>query len=272
MLTIKKGDRGPNVVQLQYLLTNRGFSNIKIDGDFGPNTEAAVKNFQAKNNMPADGIVSASVMLALQGPTEATVKGIDISHYQPKINWQKVKGAGISFAYIKTTEGVTVKDTFAASHATSAKLVGIKIGYYHFASLNDTNVAADATAEAKFFDSVMKVLPIADLPPVLDIEVNKSNLSPKAVQLWISTFLDVMVQLGYPKTILYSYTPFLDQNLPLDHPFGNNPLWIAQYKNVNYPKMPHGWDKYTVWQYSSTDPVDGIGPCDNNKAPVSFIS
>lgn len=272
-MNIQKGSNGPDVVQLQYLLTNRGYSNIKVDGDFGMITETAVKDFQSKHNLSADGIVTDAVISALKGPAEATVRGVDVSHYQASPDWKKAKADGIDFAYIKATEGTTGRDAKTNLHGIGANAAGIKVGYYHFASLNDVNAAADAIAEAKFFDATLKTLPVAaNLPPVLDIETNKSNLSPQAVQLWITTFLNTMVQLGHPVTIIYSYQPFLDQYLPANHPFGNNPLWLAQYRNVEYPKMPHGWTKYTIWQYTNVGNVDGIGQCDNNKAPISFLS
>lgn len=273
-MNLKKGDRGQDVVQLQYYLNNRGYSNIKIDGDFGMITESAVRDYQSKHGIPATGIADDVTLESLKGITQhaqETVRGIDVSHYQPHADWHKIKASGVSFAYIKASEGVNGKDALSSAHANGAKSVGVKIGYYHFASLNDLHVAEDSSAEAKWFDGLLRTLPSSDLPPVLDIETNKSGLSPQAVQLWIQTFLDTMKQLGHPVVILYSYTPFLDANLPHDHPFGSNPIWIAQYRNVEYPKMPHGWNSYLIWQYTNAGEVDGIGKCDNNKAPKSFL-
>ncbi|WP_261382842.1 GH25 family lysozyme, partial [Bacillus licheniformis] len=36
------------------------------------------------------------------------IKGIDVSHWQGNINWKKVAGDGIKFAFIKATEGTTL--------------------------------------------------------------------------------------------------------------------------------------------------------------------
>lgn len=35
----------------------------------------------------------------------AAPQGIDVSSYQPSINWATVKANGVAFAYIKATEG-----------------------------------------------------------------------------------------------------------------------------------------------------------------------
>ena len=51
METIKLGSKGNAVKSLQQAL------NLTIDGDFGPKTEKAVKEFQVKNHLTADGIV-----------------------------------------------------------------------------------------------------------------------------------------------------------------------------------------------------------------------
>ncbi|TND08287.1 MAG: lysozyme precursor [Bacteroidetes bacterium] len=211
---------------------------------------------------------------ASQSP--AYCSGIDVSHHQGTIDWSKLKSADpaiglVNFVYIKATEGVGYIDPMALTYAQGAKAAGLRIGYYHFASLNDPNVSNDAAAEARYFDSQLKTLPAADLVPVLDLETNKSNLSPQLVQQWITAFLDTMNQLGYPSVMLYSYQPFLDQYLPAGHPFGKLPLWLAQYRNVPQPTLPKGWTAYTIWQYSNQGKLAGFTTnVDLNKAVASF--
>jgi GH25 family lysozyme M1 (1,4-beta-N-acetylmuramidase) len=39
----------------------------------------------------------------------AAPQGIDVSGYQPNINWASVKANGIQFVYIKATEGTGMK-------------------------------------------------------------------------------------------------------------------------------------------------------------------
>ena len=45
---LKKGSKGESVKELQRLLEKKGFDPKGIDGDFGNNTEKALKNFQTK--------------------------------------------------------------------------------------------------------------------------------------------------------------------------------------------------------------------------------
>jgi GH25 family lysozyme M1 (1,4-beta-N-acetylmuramidase) len=77
---------------------------------------------------------------------------------------------------------------------------------------------------------------------------------------------------GYSNYILYSYTSFLDANLPKYHKLGGVKLWIAAYVNKPKPMLPRGWDKYHIWQYSAKGKIKGIlGDCDLNKTLVPIF-
>ena len=66
--TLRKGDKGEAVRQLQQILVNAGYSvGAGIDGDFGVGTESAVKKFQRDNRLEADGIVGPNTWKALEG-------------------------------------------------------------------------------------------------------------------------------------------------------------------------------------------------------------
>lgn len=65
----KFGDEGPEVVAIQYLLRAEGYA-LTADGNFGPQTQSAVKNFQGTKGLAADGIVGSNTWQALvQGHT-----------------------------------------------------------------------------------------------------------------------------------------------------------------------------------------------------------
>ena len=53
---VKAGDSGPSVTGVQYLLRARGFA-VPVDGGFGPVTEGAVRDFQADQGLPVNGII-----------------------------------------------------------------------------------------------------------------------------------------------------------------------------------------------------------------------
>jgi hypothetical protein len=64
--TLKKGNTGDIVVTLQNLLVEKGYMDRDyVDGDFGPGTDAAVKQFQTDNSLTADGIVGPATWQVL---------------------------------------------------------------------------------------------------------------------------------------------------------------------------------------------------------------
>ena len=201
------------------------------------------------------------------------MKGIDVSSNNGIIDWGCVAGNPnfkVDFAVIKSCEGVGYNDPQRALNALNAKEAGIKISFYHFASLNSLDVIKDSTAEAEYFMKSMSLLPKADLPPVLDIETNKIGLTKIEVQNWINNFIKI-VQKSYPTVVLYSYGPFLNENLPDDHDLGSIPLWLAQYTNAVAPRLPNGWNMHYMWQYSCKGQVAGIkGSVDLNRMKTSL--
>ena len=60
------------------------------------------------------------------------VIGIDISHHNGTIKWNKVKEDGVKFAYIKATQGTTHINRRHKKNYDKAKNEGITAGFYHF--------------------------------------------------------------------------------------------------------------------------------------------
>jgi peptidoglycan hydrolase-like protein with peptidoglycan-binding domain len=59
---LQRGSKGPEVVDLQYLLIKRGgipAAEVTPDGEFGPRTQAAVIKFQKAKGLNPDGVVGA---------------------------------------------------------------------------------------------------------------------------------------------------------------------------------------------------------------------
>ena len=62
---LKNGSKGTNVKALQILLNGKGYNCGTADGDFGAKTLTAVKSFQSRNGLTADGIVGAQTWTKL---------------------------------------------------------------------------------------------------------------------------------------------------------------------------------------------------------------
>lgn len=61
IVVAKRGDKSPYVADLQNMLIKKGAA-IKADGDFGPATENAVRNFQSKNGLKVTGTIDTDTL------------------------------------------------------------------------------------------------------------------------------------------------------------------------------------------------------------------
>ncbi|WP_297964332.1 NlpC/P60 family protein [uncultured Anaerovibrio sp.] len=62
----RMGDQGSEVAEIQGQLASLGY-DVVADGDFGPGTVAAIKDFQSSQGLTADGLVGPSTYSALMG-------------------------------------------------------------------------------------------------------------------------------------------------------------------------------------------------------------
>lgn len=70
--TLKPGDSGSQVIQLQQALTALGYSPGKADGTYGPGTTQAVSSFQKAHGLATDGVVGPKTLAALQQAVSAS--------------------------------------------------------------------------------------------------------------------------------------------------------------------------------------------------------
>ena len=88
---VKNGATGHPVKTLQYLLRARGHS-VVVDDVFGPNTEAAVKAFQAGHGLAADGIVGPVTWAALVVQVKKGSQGDGVRGVQEEFQFRNLSG------------------------------------------------------------------------------------------------------------------------------------------------------------------------------------
>ena len=184
--------------------------------------------------------------------------GIDVSGHQASISWRAVKNAGISFGWVKATEGQTFVDASYERHRKEARRAGVPLGAYHFAR-PDTNVSnRDPVAEADSFLAVAQPHE-GDLLPVLDLET--PGLSPAQLGRWAKAWLRrVERAIGQPP-ILYTYSSFWTSSVGNAPGFERYPLWLANYGKddgeVHPVRTVGSWPSIAVHQYTSKGRIPG---------------
>lgn len=186
------------------------------------------------------------------------LEGIDVSNHQPNINWDTVQGAGISFAFIKATEGTTFVDPQFTRNRNACRERGIIRSPYHFYRHD-----FDPTLQAAHFVNTIGTAESGDLPPTVDMEqpgdgAGAITYSIAEVINRFQTFLDFVKVATRSDCIIYTYPSAWKTVTGNSTAFSaTNPLWIASYVQGN-PTLVGGWPTYTFWQYTSTGHVAGI--------------
>ncbi|MBL8575836.1 MAG: glycoside hydrolase family 25 protein [Mesorhizobium sp.] len=191
-----------------------------------------------------------------QGKTPWTyaVHGTDVSKYQTSIDWSTAKASGISFAFIKATEGADRIDDYFAEHWRMTRAAGIPRSAYHFFYF-----CRSAAEQARWFiQNVPKER--GALPPVLDMEWNDASPScklrpdPETVRKEMKIFLDIVEKHYGKKPIIYTSIDFFDDN-ELSK-FRGYPYWLRSV--AGHPTEKYGDHPFTFWQYTGTGVIPGI--------------
>lgn len=184
-------------------------------------------------------------------PEGYNVRGIDISHYQNNIKWEKLRNASLNndpvrFIIIKATEGSNLFDDDFNDNFFQAKENDFIRGAYHFFV-----PGVDAAAQANFYLHQVHLVP-GDLPPVLDIE-KTGKLTKQQLQNDVKKWLDIVEKKYGVKPILYTSYKFKKDYLN-DPVFNEYPYWIAHYY-INKLEYKGDW---VMWQHTDCGKVDGI--------------
>ncbi|RYH05608.1 MAG: hypothetical protein EON57_07475, partial [Alphaproteobacteria bacterium] len=70
--------------------------------------------------------------MAVEKAHQYPIHGIDVSKYQGDIDWDTARKGGVSFAYLKATEGGDRVDQRFAENWRAARAAGMPRGAYHF--------------------------------------------------------------------------------------------------------------------------------------------
>ncbi|RZL48695.1 MAG: glycoside hydrolase family 25 protein [Pedobacter sp.] len=184
-------------------------------------------------------------------PKKHTIHGIDVSYYQGKIDWQKVKAmkeddVKISFAFIKATEGIMNVDPYFQRNWREAPKAGLKVGAYHFFRPQRSGLW-----QAKFFLQTAS-FEKGDLPPVVDIE-SLDGVSPEKMRKELNAFIVQIEEKTKVKPIIYSGLKFYKDNLRGF--YDDYPLWVAHYYQ---PKIKLADQDWKFWQHSDKARINGI--------------
>ncbi len=268
MKTLKRGSKGDDVKTLQQGLAKLGY-NISTDGIFGGGTEAIVIRFQNDHDLSPDGVVGTNTWAVLNDLLAArSIFGIDVSHHNGTINWNDVPRSQANFVFCKATQGRSFIDPMLHAYMNELKRIDFIRGVYHFLTFKDVSAIDQVN---NFINSGIDFSMPGTLPPVLDVEWQQSDSLNQFIidnraqcVKKIKDWLDAVEVATGRLPIIYTNRSFWKDYLDNPAGFQNYPLWVASYRN-DAPRLPEGWDDYSIWQYTESGSVQGIsGNVDKN--------
>jgi lysozyme len=173
------------------------------------------------------------------------VDGLDVSHHQGKIDWEKVDKK-YQFVFVKATEGDTFVDTRFDENVINIKNTRRILGAYHFFHFNYGGLEQ----ANNFINTVGNNI---DLPPVVDFEFtgNPDRFDKLKVSSELKICIDKLEKYYKDKVIIYvtrdSYKHFIEDNF-------DNPIW---YRSIILP-LNKKIKNVLFWQYHNSAIIEGV--------------
>lgn len=174
-----------------------------------------------------------------------SVHGIDISHYQGDISWERIaKNKKIKFVYIKATEGNDYEDNRFEANWVEASKIGIYKGAYHYFTTKSSGI--------KQAENFIETVPVESgcLPPVIDIE--EDGVEKDVFKKNLIDYINMIEEKYQQKPVLYVVYPLYEEYIKGD--FDEYPIWIRDI--VKPPKLSEG-RQWSFWQYSNRGRISG---------------
>lgn len=192
------------------------------------------------------------------------IKGIDISHWNGDIDFNKVKADGYEFVIIKaggSDRGFYTDPKFKENYE-KAKAAGLFVGAYYFVGKKFYGNLA-GIADGKRFADILKGMQF-EYPVYLDVETTDARYKELATDAAIA-FCKTLENAGYYVGIYASDISGFKEKLNHDRLIAYA-HWVAR-----YGKNPDTCKEGVILQYSSKGAVDGIvGSVDLDRSSCDY--
>lgn len=210
-------------------------------------------------------ILSLCVVLSLFGISEGSASGagdgngilaygVDVSSWQGKVDWEKVKNDGKTFAILRIGTGKG-KDTYFEENYKNAKNAGLDVGcYFYTYAVTVEEAQKDAETVLSWLDGKQ-----LEYPVYYDMENSAqlaASITTEMRTKMCLAFLDKMQENGWFAGTYANgnwFSNYLDKS-KLGEKYE---LWLASWMNSGLPSRDYS-SEYGMWQYTDSGKVNGI--------------
>lgn len=224
------------------------FRHNVADREEVPQVGAASKKVSKKAWKRIDGVCyngSGAVV------PDVVTRGIDVSEWQGQIDWQKVKGSDVDFAFVRISYGLSHIDKYYEYNMTQAEAAGVPVGTYVYSLATNTKTALK---EAQLAIQKMNGHKVS-YPVVFDLEYNKMGaLSKQEVSQIALAFCNEVKAAGYTPMV-YMNTSWYEDEVDMGMLAGLD-VWLASYSDQK-PAPDRTKYNYGIWQCTAGDIGEG---------------
>lgn len=182
--------------------------------------------------------------------SDTDVIGVDISEYQADVDMQKLASQGISFVYMKATEGSSFEDSRFVQNWENAAACGMPAGAYHFFSFDSPGRMQAENFINRIGDLDGRLIPAVDVEFYADKRENQPD--PAEVTAQLRDFLNALEAAYHVKPMIYCPREIYEKYI-MGY-FDEYPRWI---RSVYYPASFEAGVSWVIWQYCDTGELEG---------------
>jgi GH25 family lysozyme M1 (1,4-beta-N-acetylmuramidase) len=282
---LRKGSGGPGqdtyVARMQRRLNTLQHVGLDDDGDFGSDTDKAVRAFQRSRSLRGNGIVAATTWHALgtaapqpgpapkprpKPPAQQRLRGFDVSDVRGDVDFAKAQKSGIEFAIVRVSDGDVHDTRYGPGRIKALRESGLAWFPYYFGRVaSAVNNQRSGTAEAAMAVKFARAGGWgrkSDLPLAYDFETPNGQPAEKCA-LHLIQFVDAYRSDRGHHPIIYTGPGFWNRIVSQLTAAQRDrvrrcPLWIAHW-GVPQPGPLEPWgDDWMLWQYSNHGTVAGV--------------
>lgn len=177
--------------------------------------------------------------------------GVDLSAYQADVDMAGLKSQGISFVYIKATEGSSHQDSKFRDNWNNAQDAGLLAGAYHFFSYDSPgDTQAENFIRTVGHDIAGRLIPAVDVEYYGDKEENPPDEEDVVREL--SVFLDALEKEYGVEPLIYTRPAIYEKYIRGS--FDGYKIWMSS------PFAPLKWNykgDWYIWQYLTRGILEG---------------
>lgn len=193
------------------------------------------------------------------------IRGIDISHWNGNIDFDRVKASGIDFVIIKAggSDYGFYTDKMFKTNYEKAKAAGLNVGAYYFVGKKFLGAGA-GVADAMRFLQIINGMQF-EYPVFLDLETTPATQKEEATKA-AKAFCETMEKAGYFVGIYASDISGFKEKLIRDD-LTEYAFWVARYSQTQ-PQYVTDWQ---MWQYTSKGVNPGVsGSVDLDQSKIDY--